>query len=539
MEGNARRASDAGVPRFLAPLDLQLLIFGGKGGVGKTTCATAAALRLAARSPQSSFLLVSTDPAHSLADSLEDLVPPRNLKVLELNPQEYLLDFKKKHNDQLREIASRGTFLDDEEINRFLDLSLPGLDELMAFLEISAWVEKRVYDCIIVDTAPSGHTLRLLTMPQFLRKWVAMLETLLAKHRYMKWALARSRDRDNLDAFLDELTSSVEQMEAVLQDSARCSFVPVMLAEVMSLRETVAIVSEADRLQIPIDDIIINKLYPESHCPVCRGELYRQACGLRDLFLNTSLTRFALWGIPLHAEEVRGQIALQSFWEEARPIREPPAMVPAPRLSPGVKVQGIARDEGVGAHRARPPIRPILQLGDPRLREVALPVENPSAPEVRSLIQDLADTLAHWRLTTGYGRGIAAPQLGVSQRVIFLKLPGVEPWPVINPEIIEWSEEKIVVWDACLSFLSIFMQVERRREVTVRYQNLQGESLEFVAGDDRNLSELLQHEIDHLDGILAVDRIVDIKTLCTREEFEKRYRDSSPYAVSSPATIRL
>ena len=166
-------------------------------------------------------------------------------------------------------------------------------------------------------------------------------------------------------------------------------------------------------------------------------------------------------------------------------------------------------------------------------------MENPSAPEVRSLIQDLADTLAHWRLTTGYGRGIAAPQLGVSQRVIFLKLPGVEPWPVINPEIIEWSEEKIVVWDACLSFLSIFMQVERRREVTVRYQNLQGESLEFVAGDDRNLSELLQHEIDHLDGILAVDRIVDIKTLCTREEFEKRYRDSSPYAVSSPATIRL
>ena len=338
MEGNARRASDTGVPRFLARLDLQLLIFGGKGGVGKTTCATAAALRLAARSPQSSFLLVSTDPAHSLTDSLADLVPPRNLKVLELNPQEYLLDFKKKHNDKLRQIASRGTFLDDEEINRFLDLSLPGLDELMAFLEISAWVEKRVYDCIIVDTAPSGHRLRLLTMPQFLRKWVAMLETLLAKHRYMKWAFARSRDRDDLDAFLNELTSSVEQMEAVLQDSARCSFVPVMLAEVMSLRETVAIVREADRLKLPMDDIIINQLHRESHCPVCREEHYLQACELRDLFLNTSLTRFALWGIPLHAEEVRGQIALQSFWEEARQIREPPPEVPAPRLSPGIKV---------------------------------------------------------------------------------------------------------------------------------------------------------------------------------------------------------
>ena len=184
------------------------------------------------------------------------------------------------------------------------------------------------------------------------------------------------------------------------------------------------------------------------------------------------------------------------------------------------------------------PIRPILQLGDPRLREVARAVEDPSQPHIGALVHDLADTLAHWRSSTGYGRGIAAPQLGVPQRVIFLKLPGVEPWPLVNPEIIECSEEKIVVWDACLSFLSIFMQVERRREITVRYQDLQGETREFHAGDERNLSELLQHEIDHLDGILCIDRIVDLRTLCTREEFEKRYRDSSPYAVAGPATIK-
>jgi peptide deformylase len=181
-------------------------------------------------------------------------------------------------------------------------------------------------------------------------------------------------------------------------------------------------------------------------------------------------------------------------------------------------------------------LRPILQLGDPRLREVALAVDDPSAPEVAVLVKDLADTLAHWRSTTGYGRGIAAPQLGARQRVIFLQLPGERPWPLVNPEIIERSEEKIIVWDACLSFLSIFMQVERHREITVRYQDLAGEHHEFRAGDDRSLSELLQHEIDHLDGILAVDRITDIKTLCTREEFEKRYRAASPYAVAS-ATI--
>ena len=183
------------------------------------------------------------------------------------------------------------------------------------------------------------------------------------------------------------------------------------------------------------------------------------------------------------------------------------------------------------------PIRPLLQLGDPILRQKAVPVEHPTAGGVRDLVGDLEDTLAHWRSTTGYGRGIAAPQLGVLQRIIFLKLPGAGPWPLINPEIIERSDETVIVWDACLSFLSIFMQVERHRHVTVRYQDLKGETLKFEAGDDRNLSELLQHEIDHLDGILAIDRVVDLKTVCTREEFEKRHRDTSPYAVA-PATIR-
>src|SRR5215472_9531115 len=177
------------------------------------------------------------------------------------------------------------------------------------------------------------------------------------------------------------------------------------------------------------------------------------------------------------------------------------------------------------------PVRPVLQLGDPRLREKCAPVEDPTSVEINGLVEDLQDTLAHWRSTTGYGRGIAAPQLGVLQRVIFLKLPGVEPWPLVNPEIVESSEERMVVWDACLSFLSIFMQVERRRWVTVRYQNLEGETLSFDARDERDLSELMQHEIDHLDGILAIDRVFDVKTICTREEFEKRYRDQSPYAA--------
>ena len=178
-------------------------------------------------------------------------------------------------------------------------------------------------------------------------------------------------------------------------------------------------------------------------------------------------------------------------------------------------------------------VRTVLQLGDPGLREIAKSVEDPSAPEIRALVEDLADTLAYWKKTTGYGRAIAALQIGSALRVIFLGLPGARPWPFVNPEITERSGEKIVVWDACLSFLSIFMQVERHREIVVRYQDLRGEWQELRAGEERNLSELLQHEIDHLDGILAVDRITDIRTMCTREEFEKRYRAHSPYAAAT------
>jgi peptide deformylase len=175
----------------------------------------------------------------------------------------------------------------------------------------------------------------------------------------------------------------------------------------------------------------------------------------------------------------------------------------------------------------------VLQLGDPKLREIAARVANPQSPQIAALIKDLADTLAYWRATTGYGRGIAAPQIGVAQSVILLQLPGAQPWPLINPEIIERSAEKVVVWDACLSFLSIFLQVERHREIRVRYQDVQGQQQEIQAGAERDLAELLQHEIDHLDGILAVDRITDMRTLCTRGEFEKRYRATSPYAASA------
>jgi arsenite-transporting ATPase len=300
---------------------LRLLLFGGKGGTGKTTCATAAALALARSYPQAPFLLVSTDPAHSLADSLAGCLPPANLTVLELNAQESLAAFKAAHGQKLREIAWRGTFLDDEDISRFLDLSLPGLDELMAFLEISGWVEARRYFCIIVDTAPTGHSLSLLRMPELLGRWLAVLDGLLAKHRYLQGLFHGSRHRDHLDRFLEELTGRVQQMAALLQDPTRCRFVPVMLAEELSVRETLGLLKELQRLQVPVSQIVVNRLYPESPCPACAWARSRQRRHLN--YLARRLAGYSLWGVPLYPQEVRGP-ALQSFWQGAAPLAPNP-----------------------------------------------------------------------------------------------------------------------------------------------------------------------------------------------------------------------
>jgi len=326
-------------PSFLDDPGLQLLLLGGKGGVGKTTCATATALRFARNLPQSSFLLVSTDPAPSLADSMAGFLPPPNLKILEFNSQECLATFKMKHNQKLRQIAARGTFLDDEDISRFLDLSLPGMDELLAFLEISSWVEDRSYDCIIVDTAPTGHTLRLLSMPELLQKWLEALDALLAKHRYMKKLFAGSYRRDELDFFLEKLSVSVKKMEILLQDPVRCRFVPVMLAEALSISETERLVDELERLKVPLVDIVINRLYPESTCTMCADGRAHQMRELRNLLCHRNLSRYALWGIPVYPGEVRGIESLDKFWGKIERLTAAAPVPPEPsvELAPGVE----------------------------------------------------------------------------------------------------------------------------------------------------------------------------------------------------------
>ncbi len=319
----------ARLPSFFDKQGLQLLLFGGKGGVGKTTCATAAALRMSALALSRSLLLVSTDPAHSVRDSLAGHVPSGNLQVLELDAQQYLTAFREQNGPMLREIAAAGTFLDDEDINQFLSLSLPGLDELMAFFEISSWVEARRYDCIVVDTAPSGHTLRLLAMPELIGRWLGMLEALLAKRRYMRRVFSRDTSPDRLDLFVTKWKSSLQRMENLLRDPARSQFVPVTIAEPLGVHVTLALFKDLLGRKIPVSDLIVNRLHFESDCLACSAAASVEQFQIQQLLAGIEVPCSA-WGIELFAEEVRGLELLSGFWEHARPISRTP--VSAARL---------------------------------------------------------------------------------------------------------------------------------------------------------------------------------------------------------------
>jgi arsenite-transporting ATPase len=322
---------------FKAPLP-RVVFFGGKGGVGKTTCAAAAALHYARRFPRRQFLLVSTDPAHSLADAIGDLHAPGNLQILEFNALESLETFKTRHRGKLAEIVARGTFLGDEDIRGIMDLSLPGLDELMPLLVISEWVEARAYDVIVVDTAPTGHTLRLLTTPKLIRTWLKAMDALLAKPRFLRQHFRGSRQRDELDQFLMELAAAVKQMEDLLRNPRVCRFVPVMLAAEVVIDETVKLLGELKRLHIPVAEVLVNCLYPQNSCPVCTAGRRRQQQLLGKLLDSGSFRGFALRGVPLCPQEIRGP-NLETFWEGVTAADAGAGVLPQalPELSPRVE----------------------------------------------------------------------------------------------------------------------------------------------------------------------------------------------------------
>ena len=161
--------------------------------------------------------------------------------------------------------------------------------------------------------------------------------------------------------------------------------------------------------------------------------------------------------------------------------------------------------------------RPILILPDPRLRAVADPVEEID-DDIKKLARDMLDTMYE-----APGIGLAAPQVGELKRVVVMDLAPEDqpktPIVMINPEILKFSEETVVTEEGCLSIPELYYDVERPAEVTVRYTDLEGEVQELAAAE--RLAICVQHELDHLDGVLYIDYLSRLKRDRVLKKFQK------------------
>lgn len=295
---------------FLTNPSLSLIWFGGKGGVGKTTSSAATALYLADKNPQKRILLASIDPAHSLMDSLKGTDDFKNLTVWEIDAKTSFRKFIKKYNPTIKKILERGTFLDEQDISHLLMISLPGIDELMGMLELVDLMERSVYDVIILDTAPTGHTIKFLQIPGLIKRWIHIFDLMTEKHRYMSRLYRRCYLPDDTDAFIAVFTESTKRIERVFQGKS-CEFVPVMLPEGLSVRETIRFLSILGKSKIPVKSIILNRFYPLSKCLFCKGQYFLQKKHFDEMKQHFNEYNFLI--APLYKDEVHGKELLLKF----------------------------------------------------------------------------------------------------------------------------------------------------------------------------------------------------------------------------------
>ena len=159
-------------------------------------------------------------------------------------------------------------------------------------------------------------------------------------------------------------------------------------------------------------------------------------------------------------------------------------------------------------------VRKILMLGNPKLYEVSEAVQRDELESLAQVFQDLHDTLLDFRQRYGAGRAIAAPQIGVMKRIVYMHI--ASPLVFINPLIDRQSDETITLWDDCMSFPDLLVKVRRHKSCRIRFFDREWRRRTMRLDDD--LSELLQHECDHLEGVLAVSRALDARAFALRSQ---------------------
>jgi len=179
-------------------------------------------------------------------------------------------------------------------------------------------------------------------------------------------------------------------------------------------------------------------------------------------------------------------------------------------------------------------VRRIRQLGDPSLRIRCEGVHNPKSAATRLVADDLRDTLAAAKRKYKMGRALAAPQIGAPVRIVFVQVDK-QRWIMVNPEITDVGADDFLVWDDCFSFPNLLVRVTRAYQATLTYTDLKGKQRTMQL--EGPMAELLQHEIDHLDGILALDRASGLDPFAFRSEWEKLHDQAERYGPPTPREV--
>lgn len=155
----------------------------------------------------------------------------------------------------------------------------------------------------------------------------------------------------------------------------------------------------------------------------------------------------------------------------------------------------------------------LLLLGNPLLYQICEPIKEEELPLVKGWVADLHQVMEEIRAKYNFGRAIAAPQLGIMKRLIYMNID--RPVVFINPELVNLSEEMFEVWDDCMSFPNLLVKVQRHQSLTITYLDEHWQAQSWDLQND--LSELLQHEYDHLNGILCTMRAIDDRSFKWRK----------------------
>ena len=304
----------------------KIVLFGGKGGVGKTTAAAAYALALARANPKQRLLIFSTDPAHSLSDSFDEeigelktgVAGEENLDAMEIDPGKWFEELKRRYRtwtDELFDSIAGGSRMeikfDREAMRELVELTPPGIDEIAALGTISDLLDEERYHTIVLDTAPTGHLIRFLELPQVALSWIRTFMKLLLKYQNVLRATQVAEE-------LVALSKSIKKVRALLTDGERCEFVGVAIPERMSLEETVDLAKSLKKLEVPLRKLLINGVTPAVGCSFCKARRKMQDEVIGE-FRQRLRGRIEVYVTPQQPHEITGpEELLRHFqaWEK-------------------------------------------------------------------------------------------------------------------------------------------------------------------------------------------------------------------------------